>query len=299
MEKQNSLGTVSVLGASTLWAIAANVANSLFRNGVTPFELAGISAIIATVLLIGINLFFHQPILIRPSLSQLGLSFLFVLFVAVDYLAIQRLPVAVAIVLIFMAPGFVVLWKALLSKRVPSLGILLPLILSFVGVVMVSELFGSDSHHVNWFGISVGLLTALFFATYSILSEKIGVKATPINSLLQTLSLASLIWLGFLLTQGLSIHLLNLNNAPKILYMGLFGTLLPYLLFLWGIRYLRSEKAAIIASIEPFIAGLIAWVWFGQHLTPIQIIGGILIVVAIVYLQQSNHIQNISQARHS
>jgi drug/metabolite transporter (DMT)-like permease len=66
------------------------------------------------------------------------------------------------------------------------------------------------------------------------------------------------------------------------------GTLLPYLLFLWGVRYMQAQKAAIIASIEPFIAGIIAWIWFGQYLAILQIVGGILIVVAISSLQIGN-----------
>jgi DME family drug/metabolite transporter len=106
--------------------------------------------------------------------------------------------------------------------------------------------------------------------------------------LLQTFSGASLIWFGFLLTQGLSIHLLEPSNLLKVLYMGLFGNLLPYLLFLWSIRHVQAEKAAIVASLEPFIAGVIAWIWLGQSLTLMQIVGGVLIVVAIISLQFGN-----------
>jgi DME family drug/metabolite transporter len=187
-----------------------------------------------------------------------------------------------------MAPGFVVLWKALLSRRVPSAKVLIALALSFVGVVLVSGLVGGDLSRVNWFGIAVGLATAILFAAYTLLSEKIGAQGTPADALLQTFSVASLIWFGFLLTQGLTTHLLDVTNAPKVLYMSVMGTLLPYLLFLWGVRHVQSEKAAIVASIEPFIAGIIAWIWFGQHLAPLQVIGGVLIVVAISSLQTGN-----------
>jgi DME family drug/metabolite transporter len=49
MQGQNVKGIVTVISASTLWAIAANVSSSLFQAGVTPFELAGVSAIVATM----------------------------------------------------------------------------------------------------------------------------------------------------------------------------------------------------------------------------------------------------------
>ncbi|KAF3886021.1 MULTISPECIES: EamA family transporter [Nostocales] len=288
MQKQNPFGLFAVVGASTFWALAANVASSLFEGGVSPFELAGVSAILATIGLMALNLLQKHPILRVPSLSQIALSALFVMFVGADYLAIAKLPVAIAIVLIFMAPGFVVLWNALLSRRVPSAKVLIALALSFLGVVLVSGVVGGDLSQVNWFGIAIGLTTAILFAAYTLLSEKIGAQGTPVNALLQTFSIASLIWFGFLLTQGLTPHLLEVINAPKILYMGIMGTLLPYLLFLWGVRHVQAERAAIVASIEPFIAGIIAWIWFGQYLTLLQITGGILIVVAISSLQINN-----------
>jgi drug/metabolite transporter, DME family len=288
MQKQNPFGLFAVVGASTLWAMAANVASSLFEVGVSPIELAGVSAILATIGLMTVNLWRQQPIFKVPRLPQIGLSALFVMFVGADYLAIAKLPVAIAIVLMFMAPGFVVLWKALLSRRVPSVKVLIALALSFFGVVLVSGLVGGELSLVNWFGISVGLSTAILFASYTLLSEKIGAQGTPVDALLQTFSVASLIWFGFLLTQGLTTHLLDVRNFPKVLYMGVMGTLLPYLLYLWGVRHVQAEKAAIVASIEPFIAGIIAWIWFGQHLAPLQIMGGILIVAAISSLQIGN-----------
>jgi DME family drug/metabolite transporter len=288
MQKQNLFGTIAVIGASTLWAIAANVASSLMEEGVKPFELAGVSIMLATLELMAVNLLRRQPIFRVPSLPQIGLSALFAVFVGANYLAIAKLPVAIAIVLLFMAPGFVVLWESLLSRRIPSAKVLIALALSFVGVILVSNLVGSDLNQVNLFGVGMGLATAILFAAYTLLSEKIGTKTTPADALLQTFSVASLIWLGFLLTQGLTAHLLTVTNASKVLYIGLMGTLLPYLLFLWGVRYMQAQKAAIVASIEPFIAGIIAWIWFGKHLAILQIVGGILIVAAISSLQMSN-----------
>lgn len=291
MQKQNPVGILAVVGASTLWAIAANIASSLFESGVSPFELAGVSTMLATIGLMGINLLQQQPIFRVPSLPQMGLSALFMMFVAADYLALAKLPIAIAIVLIFMAPGFVVLWKALLLRCVPSAKVLRALALSFVGVVLVSGLISGDLSQVNWFGLTVGLATAILFAAYTLLSEKFGDRTTPANALLQTFSGASLIWLGFLLTQGLTAQLLDVANAPKVVYMGLMGILMPYLLFLWGVRHVQAEKAAIVASIEPLIAGILAWIWFGQNLAPLQIIGGFLIVGSISSLQIEQRIK--------
>ncbi|WP_410500556.1 EamA family transporter [Chroococcidiopsis sp. SAG 2025] len=55
----------------------------------------------------------------------------------------------------------------------------------------------------------------------------------------------------------------------------------------------RAERAAIVATLEPFVAAILAWLWFGQTLTLLQIAGGISIVVAVtaIQLRQSSHQQ--------
>ncbi|MDB9513849.1 hypothetical protein PN499_21865 [Kamptonema animale CS-326] len=52
-----------------------------------------------------------------------------------------------------------------------------------------------------------------------------------------------------------------------------------------------STLWAIAASIEPLIAGILAWIWFGQNLAPLQIIGGVLIVGSISSLQIEQRIK--------
>ena len=120
----SSLGLLSVIVASTLWAIAANVASSLFQRGINSADLAGVTTLIATGSLILVQYARQEipPLSVRPAQFVLGI--LFVLFVAADYLAIEQLPVAVAIVLIFTSPVLVVLWTALISRQLPSRAVL-------------------------------------------------------------------------------------------------------------------------------------------------------------------------------
>ncbi len=50
-------------------------------------------------------------------------------------------------------------------------------------------------------------------------------------------------------------------------------------------KHLQAERAAIAATIEPVIAAGIAWIWFGQQLTILQMLGGVLILIAITLLR--------------
>lgn len=281
----NLLGLLAMLLTVVAWAIAANVANRLFLTGVQPFELAGASAAIATFglaildSLIGRS---HAQPINRP---QFALGLILVGLVGADYLAIQQLPVAVAIVLLFMAPILVVLWSALMSRCLPPRYVQIALLLSVFGVILVSNLLTSNIKQINGFGILVGLSTAVFFAAYIVLSEQVSITGETIGVMLKTFAIASLFWIAYQSTQGIPWALFAPENILNVLYVGLAGNLLPYLLFFWCIQRVRAEQAAIAATLEPVIAGGIAWIWFGQALTLMQILGAVLIVVAITWMQ--------------
>lgn len=281
----SSLGLVAILLTVLCWAIAANVAFDLFTAGIHPLELAGASAMIATFGLAILQSFWGRGQTKPMHLKQFALGLVLVFLVAADYVAIQQLPVAVAIVLLFTSPILVVLWTAVAARRVPSRFVLVALILSILGVVLVSKLLERNLEQVNWFGIGIGLTTAVFFATYIILSEQLAGTGESVGILLKTYAVASLFWLAYQLTQGLPLTLLTPAHFPKVLVVGMVGNLLPYLLFLWSIQRVRAERAVIVATLEPFVAAILAWLWFGQTLTWLQIIGGVLIIIAVTALQ--------------
>lgn len=286
--KQSSahrLGLGVILITVFVWAIAANVANSLFLVGVQPFELAGASAVIATFGLAVLESLLGRAQARPLNRQQFVLGLILVGLVGADYLAIQQLPVAIAIVLLFTAPIWVVLWSAWAERRMPSRPIIIALILSLLGIILVSNVLTSDLRSVNGFGIVVGLTTALFFAAYIILSERLSTTPETLGVMLKTFAIASLFWLAYQITQGIPQAILAPDNFLKVIYLGLAGNLLPYLLFFWSLQRVPAEQAAIAATLEPLVAGIIAWFWFGQTLTLLQIFGGLLIVVAVTAMQ--------------
>jgi DME family drug/metabolite transporter len=281
----SSLGLVAIFLATLCWALAANIAFDLFRIGIRPLELAGASAMISTFGLAIFQSFWGREPMKPMNLKQLVLGLVLVFLMAADYVAIQQLPVAIAIVLLFTAPILVVLWTALTTRHTPSRFVLIALSLSILGIVLVSKLLESSQGEVNWFGIGMGLSTAIFFAAYIVLSEQLVGRDGAVGMLLKTYAVASLFWLAYQFTQGLPFSLLTPEHLPKVLVVGIVGNLVPYLLFLWSLQRVQAQRAAIVATLEPFVAAVLAWLWFGQTLTVMQILGGMLIVGAVTTLQ--------------
>lgn len=294
------LGLLAVVGAAACWGVAAAVAKDLFDSGVEPLELAQARSYIAAV---GFSLLpgawsaapvgsasgpkWRRRLGIdrksAPALIGLGLSIPAVN--GVYYLAIQRLAVAVALVLEYSAPVLVVAWTAIRTRKFPRPLLLGTLAAAVVGVVFVAELPAGDIGSLDGIGLMLGLAAAVFFSTYTLLNEAAGARLGPIPAMARAFAVAALFWLVYQIPRGFPHALVDSENILRVLFIGIGGTLVPFLLFIWGVSKVKSEKAAIAATIEPPLAGAIAWLWLGERLSAMQVGGGLLILAAVAALQ--------------
>jgi drug/metabolite transporter (DMT)-like permease len=65
------------------------------------------------------------------------------------------------------------------------------------------------------------------------------------------------------------------------------GTFLPFLLSFLALGRLRATAAGIVASSEVLFAFVVAWLWLGETLGPVQLVGGSLVLAGIVLAQTS------------
>lgn len=70
-----------------------------------------------------------------------------------------------------------------------------------------------------------------------------------------------------------------------IVYVAVLGTLIPFALYFEGINLIRSTRASITATLEPISAAMISFFVLGETLEPLQILGGALVIGAIILLQ--------------
>ncbi|MGH2807073.1 MAG: EamA family transporter, partial [Actinomycetota bacterium] len=213
----------------------------------------------------------------------LGLSI--ALVNAVYYVAIERLAVAVALVLQYTGPALLVGWVALTTKKAPSREIVFALVAAFVGVVLVSEFLTEDLDDLDGLGIACGVGAAFFFATYTLLSERAGAAYGILGALFRGFVAASVMWIAFQIPRGWPHALTTAEHLPRVMFIGLAGTLAPFLLYLWGVQRVKPQRAIIAATLEPPVAAVIAWIWLDQVLSGWQIAGGVLTLGAVALLQ--------------
>jgi drug/metabolite transporter (DMT)-like permease len=287
---RHSGGVVPLLAialAALLWAVAATVARDLFDAGVPPIQLVEARAVISALSLALIPVAWRATGArdAAPVWIVLALGASIALVNAAYYTAIARLAVAVAIVLQYLGPGMVVAWTAFSRRRRPPTEVLVAVVLAFTGVVFVSEIPGGDLGTIDVIGLGAGLASAVFFAAYTMQSERAAARFGPIGAVFRAFAAASVLWVIYQAPQGWPQPLFDSDNVVKVLFVGIAGTLMPFLLYVWAVGRLRSERAVIAATLEPRFAGIVAWLWLDQVLSLLQIFGGALILSAVLWLQ--------------
>lgn len=185
------------------------------------------------------------------------------------------------------------MWIAILSFFIlqEKLGLAwLGLIITFVGTVVVTLQKGNFSlGSENFVGNALILLAALAWSMGAIVSRPLLKFVSPIQlAFYATVGMLPLHYLiPFLMESNDFDRVLELDVILCILYSGIFSTGLAYAMWNFGIQQLGASHAAIYQNLVPLIAILAAWVSpLGETITPIQMIGGSLIIFGLVFTRR-------------
>jgi len=154
------------------------------------------------------------------------------------------------------------------------------------GIALVTEMLTNGVGHLNPLGVSAALGSAAFLAAYTLISESAMTKVSALETTTSAFFFATPLALGAMIVGGWPRELFSPGNLWRVLFIGFFGALVGTGLYVWSIGMVRATKAAIAANLEPVIAAVVAWVWLGQSLSPLQMAGGGLIFGAVVLLHE-------------
>jgi len=266
----------------------------LFDAGMSPFDLVQIRVTLASAIILIVLLIFSRDLLrLRPSdipfFLLLGSGVMAVVTGSYLY-TISKIQVAAAILIQYLAPIFVAIFAMLFWKERPTFLKITALFLAFGGCFLVVGGYNLALLQMNLLGILGGLTSAITFAGYSLLGERAMHRYRPWTVLFYALAFSSLTWHVVYppftyLRAGYS-----LAQWGWIFYIAIVGTVFPFGLFFAGINHIRSTRASITATLEPIFAGFLAFILLGEMLLLLQVVGGCMVILAIVLLQlQQEH----------
>ncbi len=293
-KSSSAKGYLCVVIAALMWGSSGTAGKALFDAGMSPFDLVQIRVTLASGTLFVVFLLFSRNLLrLRPRDIPffLFLGGVVMAVVTGSYLySISKIQVAAAILIQYLAPIFVAIFAMLFWKERPTPLKIASLFLAFGGCFLVVGGYNLALLQMNLLGILGGLMSAITFAGYSLLGERAMHRYKPWTVIFYALAFSALTWHVIYSPFSYVGAGYTLAQWGWISYIAIVGTVLPFGLFFAGINHIRSTRASITATLEPIFAGFLAFILLGETLLLLQVVGGCMVILAIVLLQvQQEH----------
>jgi DME family drug/metabolite transporter len=204
------------------------------------------------------------------------------------YVAIQKTSVAIAIIVQYTAPVWVLLYvvarrqQKLTLQKVAAVGV------AIAGIALTIGIVGNKSaaalHPASW-GFIAALLASFSFAFYNVGAHRILARYDRWRVLVWTLTSAAVFWL--FVNPPWKVVAQHYTSAQWgfLFVFSLLSVLGPFSLYFLALQHLEPTRAIIASCLEPVFSILLAAAFLGEGMRPIQTLGIVLVLCAIVIVQ--------------
>jgi drug/metabolite transporter (DMT)-like permease len=303
VQRRPLVGYAMVSAAAALFAVNGTVSKIVLTSTELPSlrltELRATGAFACLAAFVALT----RPRRLRVGRDELAMLVFYgiVGFALVQWLyfvAIERLPIGIALLLEFTAPVIVALWARLVWHEPVRRRVWAALALALGGLCLVTQVW--EDVRLDTVGVVAGLVAAGSLATYYLGGEHATARRDALSLTCLSLGVASLFWAVLqpwwsfpfsMLEDTVSLEgSLDETTAPVwllCLWMIVPGTVFPFVLSLSALRHLPATRVSIVAMLEVVLGALVAWAWLGETLDGVQLLGGGVVLLGIVLAQTS------------
>jgi drug/metabolite transporter (DMT)-like permease len=288
MHRQERDGVILIVLAIIGYSCLSVFTKKLFTRGVEPLDIAfwrfALAGLIYWILVFvrrrRPNETVSKPL---PRLKLMALGLLFAGEAVAAFFGWERLPAGTFVVLFYSYPAMVAILEALLGERLSALA-WIALVLTLIGIALTAPDFSAGLTGGNFVGVMLALFDGLQVAIYFLVSARVmrgysdmvGMSAWTVTGALIAVTLLAVSH-GMALPQG--------ESWLYLIAIALVSTVLPVFALNAGIQKLGATRSAIIATFEPLLTAVLALVFLGEMMLPIQWLGGVVIIASVILLQ--------------
>ena len=288
--KGSKKGVLFILAAGIMWGTVGIFVRSLNELGLEAMQIVFVRALITAVVLLAGVLIYDKKLLkikLRDIWCFAGTAILSILFFYYFYfVTIEKASLAVAAVLLYTAPIFVMLMSVILFREKLTGKKLTACAMAFAGCALVAGIF-DGGNRLSAAALLTGLLSGFGYALYSIFSRfalNKGYSSITITVYTFVIALACMLPFADYEVIGTAITAKPLTAVPAAFGLALFVTVIPYLLYTAGLTTVNSSKASIMASVEPVMACVVSVAVFHEEMSVFGALGIALVIAAIIVL---------------
>lgn len=280
------LGIIQVILSGVCFGFLGVFGRWAFEKGITPPELLGHRFLLAACML-GILCSFKYGVQSLKvgwvkaarflTLGILG----YAVFSSFYFIAIQKLSITLAVLLLYTFPIWVTLGAWLFYKEKLNLVQALTIPLAFAGLIL---LIGTDWSVKQSTGLLYGLGSAITYAIYILLSRMwLENQNAFVAVFFIQLGAGGILFLKSFESWERTNAVIEIG-APMILGLAFICSVLAMSLFQAGLQKLQSWEASILSTTEPLVGITLATIFFQEKLTALQLFGASLVLLAFVLI---------------
>ncbi len=223
----------------------------------------------------------RRDLLLLVPLGLVGVGTFYLLY----FFTVRESTVGTAAILLYSSPAFVV-FLAWIFLRAP-LGVLrvLALTLTFGGIFLVVGAYDLATLKISPLVLLTGLLSGLTYGLYSIFGKPVTGRLHPDVILNCALGIGAVLLLLAAVPVLGTLTELSLKSHALLFMLAVVHTALAFGLYTVGLKRLDAGQAAIVASVEPVVAGATGAILLGEKLTTPKILGALLVLVGAALTQ--------------
>ena len=275
-----------IVASAVFWGLIGLFVRTLTAQGFSPMQIVSIRAVVSALLMVLILLKMgtqHFKINFKTALPLVGMGVVSLTFSNFCYFnCIDLSSLAVAALLLYTAPIFVMLMSLALFKESFTTAKGIALGATFLGCAFVTGTFDSDVS-LSLTGLLFGLGSGIGYALYSIFGKYA----------IRNYSTLTITTYAFFFASISSIPLANFTSELKYfdvttiwaaLGLAALSTVIPYLLYTWGLEEMEAGRASILATVEPLVAAAVGIAVYSEPVTLHKLLGTLLICSSIILL---------------
>lgn len=204
------------------------------------------------------------------------------------YVAIQRTSVAIAIVVQYTAPVWVLLYVVARGQQKLSLQKVVAVAVAIAGIALtigIVGIHGGGPLHLDSYGFIAALLASFSFAFYNVGGHGVLARHDRWRVLTWTLTSAAGFWL--LVNPPWRVAAVHYTAAQWgfLFVFSMISVLGSFSLYFLGLQHLEPTRAIVASCLEPVFSILLAAAFLSEVIRPIQALGIVLVLAAIVIVQ--------------
>ncbi|MFL5990802.1 MAG: DMT family transporter [Rubrobacteraceae bacterium] len=283
LTRDQILGALAVVAAASIWGTLGLFAKILYAQGVSFEALVAVRASVGWVAVMAFVLATGKAKRLRVSGRDLallapqgliGIGLFYLLY----FYTVGESTVGTAAILLYSSPAFVVVLARLFLQEALNAAKVLALFLTAGGIFLVAGAYDPTNLEVTPAVLLTGLLSGLTYGLYSIFGRPVTGHLNPSVILSYALFFGGLLLFACAIPTLDTLAGLPMGSYALLLMLAVVHTTLGFALYTFGLARLGAGRAAILATVEPVVAGVLGTALLGEALTIPKAAGALLVI---------------------